>query len=467
VSILKPLKGVDKALGTNLESFFQIDYPTFEILFSVGSTSDPAAQVVKKLIEKYPDVDAKLVYCETLLFHFIICWTVFEKQKNKTTKQQTKQKQNVAAGESEVGNPKINNMMVSYRMAKYPIMWQSDSNMIVRPKELTRMVHCLDTNIGLVHQVCFPPSHLLSSGLMIYGAWYPFFLLLLLWFFQLPLAANPKTLPAQMELCYISTWHATMYLFFNYCIDTHCIVGKSLVFRKANMDSLGGLESYSNYLAEDYFMSKDFWKKRWPSRISPDPSVQNLDNLTLPEYWNRQERWTRLRFSTQSGPTFLEVFCNSFVNAMLSYHAMSTLLKIPPAEYLFYHFLVWLMTDLLQVTCFYGFSPSDLAYFFLAWILRELLSTPLTLYAAMGNTVMWRGKVYRISEGSTLSDLKKDWKQFTVAVAVLISFDFLRSFLGSLFVIILRRFIIQEECEREREEKKCSFFFSSSQLSSF
>jgi len=61
---LKPLKGVDKALEANLESFFRISYPKFEILFSVDSKSDPAAQVVKRLIDRHPTVDAKLIYCE-------------------------------------------------------------------------------------------------------------------------------------------------------------------------------------------------------------------------------------------------------------------------------------------------------------------------------------------------------------------------------------------------------------------
>jgi len=64
VSILKPLKGVDKALEANLESFFWIQYPKFEILFSVDSEEDPAAQVVKRLIKKYPLVEAHLVICE-------------------------------------------------------------------------------------------------------------------------------------------------------------------------------------------------------------------------------------------------------------------------------------------------------------------------------------------------------------------------------------------------------------------
>ena len=60
VSIIKPLMGVDDNLESNLETFFTLDYPTFELLFCVQDHTDQAINVVKSLIEKYPDVDAKL-----------------------------------------------------------------------------------------------------------------------------------------------------------------------------------------------------------------------------------------------------------------------------------------------------------------------------------------------------------------------------------------------------------------------
>ena len=146
---MKPLKGVDKALEANLESFFRISYPKFEILFSVDSKSDPAVQVVKRLIDKHPTVDAKLVYCEQTSALFLLFMSTMICL-NDSCKQKT-------AEESGAGNPKINNLLTSYSQAKYGIVWQSDSNIIVTPHELTRMVHCLDPNVGLVHQVWHPP----------------------------------------------------------------------------------------------------------------------------------------------------------------------------------------------------------------------------------------------------------------------------------------------------------------------
>jgi ceramide glucosyltransferase len=61
VSILKPLSGLDLDLESNLRTFFEQDYPAFEILFAVRQDDDPAAEVVARLQEEYPKVPSRLV----------------------------------------------------------------------------------------------------------------------------------------------------------------------------------------------------------------------------------------------------------------------------------------------------------------------------------------------------------------------------------------------------------------------
>jgi ceramide glucosyltransferase len=61
ISVLKPLAGLDEGLEENLASFFEQDYPQFEILFAVRSASDPAIAALEKLLARYPAVPARLI----------------------------------------------------------------------------------------------------------------------------------------------------------------------------------------------------------------------------------------------------------------------------------------------------------------------------------------------------------------------------------------------------------------------
>jgi len=61
VSILKPLAGLDEGLEENLRSYFEQDYPEFEILFAARHESDSAVAVVRALLAQYPAVHARLI----------------------------------------------------------------------------------------------------------------------------------------------------------------------------------------------------------------------------------------------------------------------------------------------------------------------------------------------------------------------------------------------------------------------
>ncbi len=61
VSVLKPLSGADEGLEENLRSFFEQDYPDFEILFAVRTEDDAAVPAVRRLQAEYPNVDSRLI----------------------------------------------------------------------------------------------------------------------------------------------------------------------------------------------------------------------------------------------------------------------------------------------------------------------------------------------------------------------------------------------------------------------
>jgi len=61
ISVLKPLAGLDSGLESNLRTFFEQDYPAFEILFAVRDAEDPAVAVIETLRARYPHVNAQLL----------------------------------------------------------------------------------------------------------------------------------------------------------------------------------------------------------------------------------------------------------------------------------------------------------------------------------------------------------------------------------------------------------------------
>jgi len=231
-----------------------------------------------------------------------------------------------------------------------------------------------------------------------------------------------------MEMSYLSSWHSIMYLFFNYVVSTHCAVGKSMLFRKNEFDQFGGFKSYSQYLAEDYFISFDYFRTGYKLAIAPDPSFQNLGKVKFCDYWTRQVRWTRIRYSVQPVATFLEVFTMMIPNGLLSFYAAQRLFGISPLLFGSFHLLLWFLMDVLFGLIFYfpppiAFlsslsltTPSKKYYYaifctlgeaLVGWGTRELLSMFLILHACVGNTVFWRGKTYRIRRGSTLDEPRK------------------------------------------------------------
>jgi Glycosyltransferases, probably involved in cell wall biogenesis len=62
VSVLKPLHGMEPRLRETLRSFFQQEYPKYEIVFGARAGDDPALAVVDELRREFPSVPVSIVY---------------------------------------------------------------------------------------------------------------------------------------------------------------------------------------------------------------------------------------------------------------------------------------------------------------------------------------------------------------------------------------------------------------------
>ena len=61
VTIFKPVHGMEERLEQNLESFFQQDYPDYEIVIGSRNADDPAIAIAERLRSRYPSVKSRIV----------------------------------------------------------------------------------------------------------------------------------------------------------------------------------------------------------------------------------------------------------------------------------------------------------------------------------------------------------------------------------------------------------------------
>ena len=128
LSVLKPLHGTEPGMERNLETFFEQQYPDFELLFCARQETDEGLQLARKVAERYPGVDAKFVTCGEPMpkFH----------------------------------NAKVYSLAKLDSIAKHDDYITSDADVRVQPDYLARMVQNLkDPHVGLASCVYLGTAH--------------------------------------------------------------------------------------------------------------------------------------------------------------------------------------------------------------------------------------------------------------------------------------------------------------------
>jgi ceramide glucosyltransferase len=117
VSVLKPVHGDEPDLEQNLTSFFQQDYPEYEILFCARHTDDLGLAAARRVAARFPQISMRILTC----------------------------------GEPPWPNARTYSLEIMRREARYPILVTSDSDVRVAPDYLASVVAPLaDPNVGMV-----------------------------------------------------------------------------------------------------------------------------------------------------------------------------------------------------------------------------------------------------------------------------------------------------------------------------
>lgn len=214
----------------NLKTFFTQNYPKFELLFCVHDQSDPAAEVVKRLMVKFPEVDAQLIVG--------------------------------GSNDADIVNPKINNMSPGYEVAKYDLIMISDDKMWIESDALLDMVDCMgmSDNVGIVCQI--------------------------------PFCYDRSGFSAFVEKMFfeIISFKLTLLTEVLYILQPPLM---NAIYEKKVIDAVG-LKFFGKSLCEDVIMAKYFHDKGWEIRFSRQFAYQNPSETNIRSQFSRIVRWCRV-----------------------------------------------------------------------------------------------------------------------------------------------------------------------------
>jgi len=289
VSILKPLYGLIPRLEENLESYFQLEWPKFELIFCVADANDPAVDIINKLSEKYPHVS-----------------------------------QFVSVGSEDYRNPKLANLKSGYDQANFDMIWMADANIVGSDGALQDMVDKCIGGASLVHQIPWGisgPSIVPDFGTMPHGS--------------------------ILERWYFTSAHGRPYTVINNIICT-CLNGMSMLFFKPHMEKVGGLKRFSEFIDEDSKMGLAFDREGFSTTISKHAAIQNLDVFNFGQYIQRRIRWTRLRnnCSDISWVIPFELMIDSHLFSLAVWYILYTVHDYS-SLWLILHIIAWLSVDAL------------------------------------------------------------------------------------------------------------------------
>ena len=231
ISIVRPVCGLENFSEETLSSAFLLDYPNYEILFCVAQPADPVLPLVRRLIELNPDVPARLLI----------------------------------GNERVSANPKLNNVVKGWLAASHPWIVMADSNVLMPPDYMRRMLTTWRADTGLV-----------SSPAV---------------------GCAPANTWAELECAFLNTYQVRWQCFAD-SIGMGFAQGKTMLFCRGLLERVGGIRALALEVAEDAAATKLVRKNDLRVRVVDRPFSQPLGHRTAAEVWRRQLRWARLRRDT-------------------------------------------------------------------------------------------------------------------------------------------------------------------------
>lgn len=252
-------------------------------------------------------------------------------------------------------NPKLDNLEKAWPAARGPFLLIADSNVVMAPDMITRLLAEWDCGTGLV---CSPP-----------------------------LGCEAQSFGAELECAFLNTFQARLQLAADW-FGLGFAHGKVMLFHRTLLDPAEGFRSLAIEVAEDCAATKLVRRRglrvRLVGRLLPQP----LGHRSIGETWHRHLRWAQLRRDSFPALFAGEVLATSLLPALAAYGLAHELGWSAPWMAPAASVTLWVAVEAaLARAARWPLSPLYPA----ACVTRDVLATVIWVLAWFRTRYSWRG----------------------------------------------------------------------------
>jgi ceramide glucosyltransferase len=263
-------------------------------------------------------------------------------------------------------NPKLNNVFKGWRETAYPFVSICDSNVLLPRDYVQSLFARFQPDTGLV---CSPP-----------------------------IGCRPDGFWAETECAILNTYQARWQYFADF-LGLGFAQGKTLFWRKRDLENAGGIRMLGAESAEDAACTKIVRDLGLRVRLMHPPVRQPLGSRRAIDVWKRQRRWARLRRASFPAYFALEILSGPMI-PLAGVIALAWLVQAPLTACAAAFLGIWYGAEWLLTIKAQWHRSSRL---FACFLLRDLILPVLYANAWLGRGFEWRGHDMRAVENARLS----------------------------------------------------------------